>query len=182
MNTGTLKSVATQIAIVLIAVLSFIGLVDSAGAGTSIANTQATATLVAVCNVSAIDISFGNIAGNRSIYWSPSNGSISVGCTKNTSYTIRLSAGVNVTNSGRRLRGATSGDLINYTICQTQTYGPNWSSGQCNVPWFTYGSWDYNLTGTGNGQTQIYTMHGVVQSDYYTPDNYSDTVTATVSF
>lgn len=91
MNRGILKYMASQIAIVLIALLSFIGLINSACAGTSSGSTQATATLSAVCTINARNLSFGNLVLPLSAQ--SASTSMDVLCSKNSPYTIGLAYG-----------------------------------------------------------------------------------------
>lgn len=91
MKIKILKYMATQIAIVLIALLSFIGLVNYARAGTSSANTQANATVSATCTISVQNLSFGNLVLPLSAQTAST--SMNVLCSKNHAYTIGLAYG-----------------------------------------------------------------------------------------
>lgn len=148
-------------------------------------NTKATAQLVAACNISATNINFGNIAstGGTQTLWS-SPGNVQVLCNKNASYNIQLNAGVNMSGSyGRQLKGSVSGDLLHYAICPTQSFSGSWSTGQCTAgAWFTGGPFNYPINGTGTGTAQNYPTYGAIPAGFYTPDNYFDTITATINF
>lgn len=159
--------------------------VSQANAGSITASTKASATLQGVCTISTSGISFGNIAssGTAQTMYAATPGNVQVLCTKGTSYAIQLNAGVNETNSGRRLRGATSGDLIMYAICATNSFSGSWATGQCTAgAWFSDGSYNYPINSTGTGAMQNFPAYGVIQTGYYTPDTYSDTITATISY
>ena len=154
-------------------------------AGTTTATTQAIAKLQGMCTIATTGISFGNIVaqGSSQLVYSPSAGNVQVLCTKNTSYSIQLGAGAHETNSGRRLKGVNSGDLIMYAICSTPSFTGSWSTGQCTAgAWFTDGTFNYPVTSNGTGSLQNFPIYGVIQTGYYTPDNYSDTITATISY
>jgi spore coat protein U-like protein len=144
-----------------------------AQAGSVSGKTQATATLAKSCTVSATDINFGvlTMASGTNRTWK--NGTLSVLCSKNTSYSVKMSyktpSPSDPSNMGL-ITGANSGDTIQYGIFQA----PVW-----NNP-----TWEYSaLNATGTGATQTYTMYGeVITLSYPTPDNYSDTVTVNLTY
>lgn len=159
--------------ILLLGMLSF----SYAYAGNVNSTTKATASLSKSCSLSATNISFGTLTPAVS---NMATGTLSILCSKNTSYSIAMRyatlAPQDSPNAGL-MTGSVSGDKIVYGIFKTTDYGQP--------------TWGYSpLSGTGNGQTQNYTMYGVVQltrwptiyAPYPTPDNYSDTVTTTVTF
>lgn len=156
---------------------------NQAQAGTNTASTKATATLAAQCNISATNINFGNIVGAPGNTVFSAAGNVSVLCNKNASYILRLNAGVNVYNYGRYLKGAVSGQTMNYAICQTPAFTGSWATGNCATGiWFSDGPYDYYISGTGTGAVQSYPMYGAIQTGYYTPDDYSDTIQASITF
>jgi spore coat protein U-like protein len=166
-------------------VLALIINISEANAGALTATTKTSATLQGFCSISTTSIAFGNIAAQGTVQtiYAPSQGNVQILCTKGTSYSIQLNAGSNETNSGRRLRGASSGDLIIYAICPTASFSGTWATGQCSAgAWFTDGSYNYPINSTGTGSIQNFPAYGVIQTGYYTPDNYSDSITATVSY
>jgi spore coat protein U-like protein len=170
--------------IVSCALLSLAAFNSSANAGTATGLTKATATLASFCSMTAQPINFGNVAGPTNNQYS-SQSNVSVLCTKNSSYTITLNLGVNTQGqTTRNMIGAKSGQILNYMICRTPSMSGTWGvNDQCAQPWFSIGATNYyTVTGTGTGTSQSYPMYGVVQTGYYTPDNYSDTITATINY
>lgn len=148
-----------------------------AHAGNINTTTQAIASLSKTCSLSATNINFGTLTPAVS---NMATGTLSMLCSKNTSYSIAMHyatlAPQDSPNAGL-MTGAASGDKIVYGVFRSTDYGqPTWGYAP--------------LAGTGNGQIQNYTMYGVAQlnrwptiySPYPTPDNYSDTVTTTVTF
>lgn len=160
--------------------------INNADAGTITASTKATATISSSCQITATNINFGELGGAAQLVWSPSNGNVSVLCSNNASYTIQLNSGVNNGSaSSRYMVGQKSGDKILYIICKTASFSGTWgqAGGQCtNGPWYTQGSFNYPVTGKGTGVIQNYPTYGGVQSGYYTPDTYTDTITATITY
>lgn len=170
---------------ILIVVLTT-SLIQEAHAGTNTASTKATATLGSNCSISATGINFGSITQNGSSQqlWAPSQGSLSILCTNKTTYKIALNMGVNSANDARYLVGDNSGQQVVYTICQSASFsGTLGNGGGCALTWRTSSSGvNIQKTGTGNGTMQTIPMYGIVNTGYYIPDTYSDTITATLTY
>lgn len=157
-----------------------LGLAATSLAATPITVTpKATATLTGSCQISAQNINFGELTpqnGETAIWKNLANGTISVLCTRGSSYTISNTLGVN--NGGKiifNLKGQTYGDLIQYGICQTNSFT---QLPQCTLDW-------YNAkvqSGVGTGSNQDYITYGIVKTGYYRPDIYTDTITSTITF
>lgn len=162
-----LKSIAR------ILVLASVVLSTSSFAGTLSANTQATATIGKTCTISMGTIAFGQLQpGANNV---TSSGTLSMMCNKNVVYSAVLNyAPADYVASQAQMRGAVSGDKINYDLVNPQTGG---LMGGVN------GTNDY-IRGTGNGLVQNYTIGAQILGTvpYVTPDNYSDTATFTMSF
>lgn len=168
----------------LVIALGFINTFNIAYAGSATVATQSTAKISNVCYLSATNINFGtlNLAASNNINYS--NGTLSVLCTKGTSYSIIMSwgttaSGTSYTNSRPNtgwMTGANTGNHIAYSIQQQPINNslPSWGS--------------TTVSGTGTGANKDYTMYGEVQLNAYgapaypVPDNYSDNTTATISF
>ena len=143
----------------------------SSYAGNTTANTQASASLIGVCELAVTDMPFGKITPGQN---AEANSTVSVNCTQTSNYTIDFAYG---NAGGSHLEGQVSGDWLPYIvqILQTGSY-------------LTIS----NITGAGTGQVQNYGLKGyILQAEdqaaphivpYVTPDNYNDTITATVSF
>ena len=155
----------------IIALLLALGIsqVYAAATNTSI---QVTATLSSTCSISATNVSFSTIGiatGNAT----SSNSSLVVKCSNKLPYTVGFSSGNQGNNT---MKGSNKSDTIPYTMCQQAGWSLNGSNLVCNnKSWITS-----TMTGTGNGTTQSYTVYGYVSNGYYTPDNYTDTVTTTI--
>lgn len=140
---------------------------------------QATATLNSSCRLSATGIDFGNLTpSGASSTQITSTGHLFVTCTTNTAYSIAQDLGVNGNISiGRRMKGSANGDYYGYVICKSSTTAAN---GNCNSGQFWYNSNIYS--GVGSGSEQDIPVYGFATPTYLSPDNYSDTITATLSF
>lgn len=116
-------------------------------------------------------MSFGTLTANTE---ATATSNVSVTCTKGSNYTIGFNYG---NPGGSHLVGTNSGDNLPYIveILQTGSY-------------LTIS----NITGVGNGAIQKYGLEGfILQSEsesaphlvpYVTPDNYTDSITATISY
>lgn len=153
-------------------------------AGTTTTVFQATGKISDVCYLSVTNINFGTINLNAPGNINYANGSLSLLCTRSTPYSVILGFGTAASgafySNGRPntgwMTGQNTGNHIAYSI-QSQPINNN------NPSW---GSTPVN--GTGTGAVQNYTMYGEVQlnafgtSAFPVPDNYSDNVSATVTF
>lgn len=163
-------------------ILTSLGLISqSALAGTTTGNFKPTATLSSSCTISTTDASFGDVTGAPTAFWT--TGTVQTLCSKNVSYSIQLGMGNDAdVNNYRQMTGSISGEKIKYAICKTKSNATGtWggSSAGCNSPW--RGS-AYPMNTTGTGSLQTFTFYPLTQTNYYTPDNYSDTITATVIY
>lgn len=124
------------------------------------------------CNIGVGTLAFPN-AG---LLTSPvrTTSSLTVRCSNNTAYSIRLNAGTYGSGmSARRMKNASNTDTVGYEISTTLD-GASWGDG-------TGGT--VTVGGTGNGNTATLTLYGRVPSQSgQSPGDYKDTVTATVSF
>lgn len=160
--------------IITIAAIVLLGLVSNSQAANTTNTTKSTATLAASCQVLTNDIDFGVITPATSGS-TDKLGSLQVLCTKQSSYQIVLSLGL---NGNRTLKGVNKGQFIYYSLCQA----PGWSnSGNSSC---TNGYWlpGYPRNGTGTGALQTHTIYAYVPNGFYVPDSYTDTTTVTVSF
>lgn len=170
---------------------------QSSYAATSTVNNKATATIVATCQLSATNITFGQI-GTTSGTYTTTNGSISVFCSKNAPYTISASYGS--TNPSWSIQTLTlymggpvggSSNYMPYELCiNPDTPSANVGTGSyggitkhCNGYIFGLNTLFNYIKGTGNGATQTWGLNAAVPNSYnYYTGNYSDTNTMTVSF
>ncbi|WP_414039757.1 spore coat U domain-containing protein [Acidithiobacillus sp. M4-SHS-6] len=180
------------------AALSFSLLLASAGiaqaASTATTTFNVTATVPAFCKVSATNLNFGNYTpGSGAV---TGNSTISVNCTKGTTFTVALNAGSSTGASftNRNMTGtgaadpagntATTSDLLNYQLYTTATVGSGgtiWGDGSTGTS---------TVAGTGAGmgtpQAVAETVYGQIPDSTVNstavPGAYSDTVTVTVSY
>jgi spore coat protein U-like protein len=149
------------------------------------ATLNSSAKLSGVCTINAQNISLGSIiAGQPS---STGYGNISIQCTKGTSYSYYLSFPSDGTDCPY-LIGSQSGDKLYYGILINGTindlYGPISSTGTgLTQSWTMTGmvtppASRWNSSNVCKNRTSIYT--GV--NPYITPDNYSNYVSAIISY
>lgn len=162
-----------------------LGLMSASYAATSTTTTQASASISNTCTLSVSNANLGNLAQTTSTSQKvQTSANISAECTKNTSYTIGITLGANTQGQNRYMKGATSGDLLQYGICS----GPNGTVNPWYCPADTNGSTSWTVspgithTYVGSGTIQNIPIYIFAPSGYYTPDTYSDTETATMSF
>ena len=150
-------------------------------ADTITSSTKATAQLSSSCQFSVENISFGDITptGTTDIGWTSTTntiGNLNIQCTNGTSYAIALSLGANYIGGYRYLENS-SANQAQYTICQTNVL--NIGALSCGKTWKS-GTDRYSSKGTGSSQN--IPMYAFIKKGYYPPGDYSDIVTATVSY
>ena len=153
------------------ALASVLGFGAPASAGTTTTNFTVNATVVAACVASASNMNFGNYTASSA---SPDNvnSTLSVTCSNNDAYTIALNGGSSGHVDARTMLNGSN--TLGYGVYTTSGYSTIWGDG-------TNGTSTVN--GTGNGAGQNYTAYGQVPvAEYSTAGNYSDTLTATVTF
>lgn len=170
------------IKILLLLILDFFISLNIAQAGSITTNNKATATLISTCSITGINVDFGNLTATNTPTTLWATGGVQALCSKNANYSIQLSLGNNVDpNNWRRMIGASNGAMIQYTLCQTQsssgTFGT--ASGGCTVAWR---GTQYPKNATGTGSIQSFPVYGWSSTGFYTPDTYSDTITATITY
>lgn len=144
-------------------------------AGSATATLNVTLNLENTCGITAAPVSFGNQTTLTSDI--DATGSVTVTCTS-TGGTYNVSFNGGTTTGGtiaqRRMINAASGNTINYNLYTTNARTVVLGDGTTGV----------QLTGTGNGAAQVYTVYGRVDGGQNPKavGAYSDSVTATVSF
>jgi spore coat protein U-like protein len=138
----------------------------------SSATTTFTVTVVvqATCTISASALAFGTYTTALA----SSNSTVSVSCTNTTPYNVGLNAGTatGATVTNRSMVGPGSA-LLHYSLFSNSTHTTNWGN--------TIGT--DTVTGTGNGAVQGLTVYGQIPAGQRpTPGNYTDTITATVTY
>lgn len=148
--------------------------------------TKATAQLVSSCQMTANNIAFGDVTpkGEVTAQWtiqSDTAGSINLICTRDTAYSIALNVGINsLDNATRQLKDSTTNARIPYAICQTNSLTATFSG--CVSTWKTWSGGSRVLTGKATGVLQSIPTYGFIEKGYHAPGDYSDTITATVTY
>jgi spore coat protein U-like protein len=129
-----------------------------------------TATAVPGCEIAATALNFGAYGGTLI----NSASSISVTCSPGVAYNVGLNAGTaaGATVTNRSMTGP-GGKLLHYELCRDAARTRNWGNtvGVDTVP------------GNGNGTPKLWSVFGQLpDSQSVRPGNYSDTITATVTF
>lgn len=142
-------------------------------AATATTTFQVTATVLSVCTVSATNLAFGNYDASSG---TPNDASstVTTTCSNSTAYTVALNAG---TGSGATvaMRRMTNGaNTLNYSMYTTAGRTTVWGDGTLST---------VTQAATGNGSGQALTVFGRIPTgQYVTAGNYTDTVTATVTY
>ncbi|WP_175730308.1 Csu type fimbrial protein [Burkholderia ambifaria] len=131
----------------------------------------ATATVINNCIISATGVAFPP-AGVLTSALSAS-GSISARCTNGDAFQIALNGGVSGSVVARTMQ-RTGGGSVSYQLYQDSGHTQPWGDGTGGTSM---------ATGTGSGFAQAITVYGRVPAQATpAPGNYSDTITATISF
>ena len=131
-----------------------------------------------LCTIGKVaDVDFGAVLPTGSPVTHAATGALSVRCTLHTPYTIRLDGGLHGTVTDRRMRNA-GGQTIAYslhsgTTGQCGTWGPQWGNGSAGTCIFS---------STNHGSEQIISVAGQTTLTTAERGNYSDTVTATITY
>lgn len=138
----------------------------------SSATTSFTVTVVipATCTIAANALNFGTYGGLAI----NSTTTLSVTCTKASTYNVGLSAGqsTGATVTNRKMTGPSSA-LLGYKLFSNSGYTTNWGN--------TVGT--DTLAGTGSGTAQSLTVYGQIPAGQFVqPGSYTDTVIATITY
>ena len=155
-----------------VAMLSFTPLVFAA---TDADDFDVTITITATCSIdtTTADVAFGSQASTATNVQN-STATIDIICTNGTSYSIALNGGANADGTSRRMIGQTdAGVFVPYEL-YSDNYTTLWGDGT------TFGALKAGQTGTGLTQSHI--IYGQVPSANFSAQDYSDTVTATVTW
>lgn len=145
---------------------------NTAVAATANSTFQVTADVLAVCSISANDLTFGNYdpfaAGDLDV-----NGSVDVTCTDQAPWEIQLDGGGTGNVNARQMSDGGTGTL-NYELFTTAGRTSNWGE-TLTVD---------TVTGAGTGSSDSVTVFGRVPAGQTGAPvgSYTDTVTATINF
>lgn len=134
----------------------------------------ASATVINDCLVSATPINFGGSVGVLTSAIA-ATGTITAECTSADSYTIALNKGTTSGASlGNRLMAGSGSATVQYQLYTSSSHGTVWGDGTSGTG---------TVGGTGSGNSQSYTVYGLVPAQTTpAPNLYSDTVTVTVTY
>jgi spore coat protein U-like protein len=139
-------------------------------AATSTATFQVSANVAAICLISATNLAFGAYTGAVA----SATSTISVTCTNTTPYNVGLDAGTSTgsTVATRKMTGP-GGALLAYSLSRDTAHTLNWGD--------TVGT--DTESGRGNGTAQNLTVFGqVAANQFIAAGNYTDTITATITY
>ncbi len=131
---------------------------------------EVTVVIQAACTISAHNLAFGNYTG----LLTESTSTLSVNCTKASTYNVGLNAGLatGATVSNRSMTGPAAA-LLKYNLFSNSGYTTNWGN--------TVGT--NTLAGTGSGAAQTLTVYGQIPAGQFVrPGSYTDTITATITY
>lgn len=152
----------------------------SANAATTTTTFQVTAAVLARCTVSATALNFGNY--NPGVAAVDGSSTVSVFCTKGTSYNVGLNPGLapGATVSTRRMRSAaTPAEELTYSLFTDAGRTTNWGN--------MVGTDTQTGTGNGIGSATALTVYGripdsVANQNALVASDYADTITVTVTY
>lgn len=131
-----------------------------------------TANVVNNCNITATNVSFGTASVLSNTL--SATGAITAQCTNGDAWKIALNGGSSGNVAARQMQRSGGGGVINYGLYTDAGHSTLWGDG-------TAGS--STATGVGTGTSQVVTVYGAVPAQSTpAPGNYSDTITATISF
>ncbi|MDN7847875.1 Csu type fimbrial protein [Burkholderia seminalis] len=133
---------------------------------------SATANVINDCNISATNVNFGTASVLSGAL--AATGSITAQCTNGDAWKIALNGGGSGNVTARQMQRSGGGGAINYGLYTDAAHSVTWGDD-------TGGS--AIVTGVGTGTSQAVTVYGAVPAQTTpAPGNYSDTITATISF
>ena len=166
-----------------IACLSAGVLLASAGAAAKAANPATTtfgvsATVLKNCTVAATNVAFGNYTPTAGAV--TANGTVSVSCTKNTTFTVSLNKGTTTGGAiAQRLMSDGAGDTLQYNLYTTAGLATVWGDG-------TGSSVTQAGTGAGMATPVALTVYGSLPDNATNqavpPQAYTDTITVSVAY
>jgi spore coat protein U-like protein len=151
------------------------GIVSAANPATT--TFTVTATVLKNCTVSAANLVFGNYTPTAGAL--TANTTVSVSCTKNTSFNTELTAGTTTgATVAQRLLSDGAGDTLQYNLYTTSGLTTPWG--------ITVGTDTVAGTGTGMATAVVQTVYGQLvdsaANQAVPPGNYSDTITVDVAY
>lgn len=139
-------------------------------------NFQTNAVINSSCVLTASSVAFGAYTPTATATSLTANGTINATCSNGVVYNLALDGGKGGIAT-RKMAGAASGnaDFLFYNIYTTSAKTVIFGDG-------TTGNGS-KITVTGNGNSQATTIYGsLLTNQYVTPDNYSDSLTVTMTY
>jgi spore coat protein U-like protein len=139
---------------------------------------QVSATVLKNCTVGATNVAFPNYTPTTGAQ--TANGTISVSCTKGTTFTVSLNKGTTLLGTiAQRLLGDGAGDTLQYNLYTTSGFATVWGDG-------TGTSVTQGGTGAGMSTPVAMTVYGNLPDNAANqavpPNTYTDTVTVSVAY
>jgi len=162
-----------------ISFLAFSMSTPSVMAGSAAQNFTVSASVVASCSISAVNMAFGNYDPTTTHATTPldTNGSVTITCTKGATTYIDLNPGANSPNAvgTTRAMAAAGSNYLSYELYQDNTHSTVWgvgNPGNAFVP-----------PVAPNKNARSFTIYGRIPAGQDSAvGSYTDTVTATVNF
>ena len=151
-----------------------VSVTGSAYSATATTSMPVTALVVNVCAVAALPLAFGTYDPTSSSNLD-GTATVTVTCSLNTAYNVRMSAGSNGGGISARkmLIGGGGTDLLPYSLFRDSNRTQNWGETDGND----------TTSGTGSGLPQLLTVYGRIAGSENVPAGaFTDTVTVTVSY
>ncbi len=156
----------------LFAATTLIGVVaaQDTWALTTTASIGVSASVGAACSVTTSTLAFLTVATGSTA--TNANATVNVTCTTGATYDVGLDYGVNAISTQRYLKGV-GANTLQYNLSALSAGGTNWGNNH-EVD---------TIQGTGSGGAQPLTVYGQIPgSQTLTADQYTDTVTVTVTY
>ena len=137
------------------------------------------ASVLKNCTVAATNVAFGNYTPTAGAV--SANGSVSVSCTKNTTFTVALDKGTTATGTiaQRLMSDGAAGDTLQYNLYTTSGFATVWGDG-------TGSSVTQGGTGAGMNNAVTLTVYGNLPDNATNqaapPATYNDTITVSVAY
>jgi spore coat protein U-like protein len=151
-----------------------LGAPATAFAGTVQTQMGVSATVSANCTITVGGVDFSAI-NPQSGTAHTANGSVTVTCTNGAPWSIGADAGGGTSATMTNRRMMSGANFINYSLFTDSGYANVWGSGATGT---------VQLTGTGTGSAQAYTIYGRVPAGQTTirAGTYGDTINVTVTY
>ena len=160
-----------------ISLIALVGmmLIPVANAATTTGTLDVSATVGATCTVTTSAVAFSTTTAPSA--QPVANGSVTVNCPVQTSYSIALDAGQNYNASVGRQLSDGNNNLIGYDLYSDPNFSSPWGDDGATVQ-------ASSVSDTGDGSDQAHTVYGalVLPANAYVAGQYDDTVNVAVNY